>query len=99
MIERILRAFGLQQIEPPFPEPRATLVYTKVGLSVVFDSRASTGRITRQRLGFGDNEISWDNPIIKHEYPAAGEYLVSLVVIDERGRASEYAKLISVREP
>ncbi|CAN5247103.1 PKD domain-containing protein [soil metagenome] len=86
----------------PNDAPTAAFTATPTDLTVAFDSAGSAdpdGTVASYAWDFGDGETSTNaNP--DHTYAAGGNYLVKLVVKDNRGLASaEVSHLVTVVAP
>ena len=70
----------------PNPVPIAEFTYTAEGLTVTFDASSSfdpEGGNLSYYWDFGDGTTAeGSEPIVSHDYPAEGQYMVSMVVSD-----------------
>ncbi len=70
--------------------------------AVIFDASNSTdpdgGSIVKYTWNFGDGNItSTTNPVIRHTYTSAGDYVVTLTVEDDEGEINTTSKVISIK--
>jgi len=72
--------------------------HSKAGQSITFDGSNSfdpDGKIVDYKWDFGDGAYA-DEPVVKHAYSKAGDYPVTLTVIDNEGNQKSTTRLISV---
>jgi parallel beta-helix repeat protein len=89
-------------MHPWSPWPVANFTHTPeqpyVGEIVTFDASASSGDIVSYKWNFGDGspEVTEYDPITTHVYETAGNYTVTLTVIDREGLTNSTTKVITV---
>lgn len=97
-------AFIVNSTYPGSPFPRASFVYTPPkagpGTEVRFDASSSTAEgygdsITSYTWDFGDSQEG-TGKIVKHTYPAEGNYNVALNVTDSEGQWNTTSRLVRI---
>lgn len=87
-------------IQPPIASFVSSAIDPVVSGEVTFDASESydpDGEIVSYEWNFGDGNTSTDE-IVTHAYSVPGEYLVSLVVVDNDGVVSTHSRTIQVGE-
>jgi len=93
-------------ITPFLAAPIATFTLDKqnpiVGETITFDARASEdpdGKIVKWVWNFGDETPIIEGETPTHTYTLAGDYIVSLTVVDDNGISSYTSKTLKVFAP
>jgi phage tail-like protein len=89
-----------QTVQEPEAEPVAAFTSEGTeGFAVQFDaadSSVQTGGIVSYKWDFGDDSLEVDDQAPRHEYAAAGSYLVRLTVTADNGQVSTLRKIVGV---
>jgi PKD repeat protein len=89
-------------LAPPVPQFTTDLTGNDavIGEMITFDASTSSdpdGTIVKYAWTFGDgNTTTIKAPIITHTYTTAGEYTVTLVIVDEHGISMSNTTTINV---